>query len=170
MPKLPTESSAMPKQSSMIPPDSYELFFNDLKKRIGTARLKAALAVNQELILLYWQIGTEILAKQSEEGWGSKVIDQLAKDLKRSFPDMTGFSTRNLKYMRAFAEAWPDEQIVHQFGAQIPWKHNCVLLGPCIELEKFWPLSLKSLRSSAFTAEHLYLVLICCTWGNACKY
>ena len=96
MPKLPTESPAMPKQSSMIPPDGYELFFNDLKKRIGTARVKAALAVNKELILLYWHIGTEILAKQSEEGWGSKVIDQLAKDLKRSFPDMTGFSPQTL--------------------------------------------------------------------------
>lgn len=126
--KPPTESSAMPKQSSMIPPDSYELFFNDLKKRIGTARVKAALAVNQELILLYWQIGTEILAKQSEEGWGSKVIAQLAKDLKRAFPDMKGFSTRNLKYMRAFAEAWPEESIVQQLAAQIPWFHNCLLL------------------------------------------
>jgi len=118
----------MPKQPSTIPPDSYDVFFSDLKKRINTARVKAALAVNKELILLYWQIGTQILAKQAEEGWGSKIIAQLAKDLKREFPDMKGFSTRNLKYMRAFAEAWPDEQIVHQLGAQIPWKHNCILL------------------------------------------
>ena len=112
----------------MLPSDSYELFLNDLKKRISTARVKAALAVNKELILLYWQIGTKILAKQEEKGWGSKVIPQLAKDLKREFPDMKGFSQRNLKYMRTFADAWPDEEFVHQLGAQIPWKHNCELL------------------------------------------
>lgn len=128
MPKLPTESPAMPKQSSMIPPDSYELFLTNLKERIRTARVKAALAVNKELILLYWHIGTEILQRQEAEGWGSKIVTQLAKDLKREFPEMKGLSRTNLMYMRTFAEAWPDEQIVHQLGGQIPWKHNCVLL------------------------------------------
>lgn len=88
----------------MIPPDSYELFLTDLKTRISTARVRAALAVNKELILLYCQIGRDILQRQQEEGWGSKVIIQLAKDLKRAFPDMTGLSSRNLKYMRAFAD------------------------------------------------------------------
>ena len=112
----------------MIPPDDYELFFNDLKKQISNARVKASLAVNKELVLLYWQIGARILAKQNEEGWGSKVIPRLSKDFKREFPDMTGLSTRNLKYMRTFAEAWPDKTIVHQLGALIPWRHNCVLL------------------------------------------
>ena len=111
MPKKPADASNMPKQPSMIPPDSYELFFNDLKKRISTARVKAALAVNKELILLYWQIGAQILAKQEEEGWGSKIIDKISKDLKRTFPDMKGFSPRNLKYMRALAEAYPDQGI-----------------------------------------------------------
>ena len=119
----------------MIAPDGYVLFFSDLKKRIGTARVKAALAANKKLILLYWQIGTEILAKQSEDGWGSKVIAQLAKDLKQAFPDIQGFSTRNLKYMRAFAEAWPDEQIVQQLAAQIPWFHNYLLLEKVKDLE-----------------------------------
>ena len=118
----------MPKQPSMIPPDDYELFFNDLKKQISNARVKAALAVNKELVLLYWQIGTKILAKQNEEGWGTKVVTRLAKDLKREFPDMKGFSTRNLKYMRSFAAAWPDDSIVQQLAAQIPWFHNCTLL------------------------------------------
>jgi predicted nuclease of restriction endonuclease-like (RecB) superfamily len=99
-----------------------------LKKRIRSAQVKAAIAVNQELIVLYWQIGQEILAQQQQKGWGSKVIERLAKDLKREFPDMKGFSTRNLKYMRAFAEAWPDEPIVQQLVAQIPWGHNVRLL------------------------------------------
>ncbi len=112
----------------MIPPNSYELFLADLKNRIQTARIKASLAVNQELILLYWQIGRDILERQEAEGWGSKVIAQLSKDLKREFPDMKGFSSRNLKYMRTFAEAWPELQIVQQLAAQIPWFHNCMLL------------------------------------------
>ena len=78
--------------------------------------------------MLYWQIGKDILQRQEAEGWGSKVITRLANDLKQEFPDMKGFSSRNLKYMRSFAEAWPDESIVHQLGAQIPWKHNCLIL------------------------------------------
>jgi predicted nuclease of restriction endonuclease-like (RecB) superfamily len=85
-------------------------------------------SLNQELLLLYWQIGRDILQRQEQEGWGAKIIDRLAKDLKREFPDMTGFSLRNLKYMRSFAEAYPDEQIVQQVVAQIPWGHNVRLL------------------------------------------
>jgi predicted nuclease of restriction endonuclease-like (RecB) superfamily len=118
----------MPSQLSIIPPDAYEAFLSDLKSRIRTAQIKAALAVNQELVMLYWQIGSRILQQQQEEGWGTKVITQLAKDLKREFPEGKGFSVRNLKYMRAFAEAWADEAFVQQAAAQMPWFHNCVLL------------------------------------------
>ncbi|MCY7284957.1 MAG: PDDEXK nuclease domain-containing protein [Cyanobacteria bacterium CAN_BIN43] len=117
----------MPEQNSLFP-DNYDDFFRNLKERIRSTQVKAALAVNQELVLLYWQIGREILQRQQEEGWGAKVVDRLARDLKIEFPEMTGFSPRNLKYMRAFAEAYPDEAIVHQLGAQIPWKHNCAVL------------------------------------------
>jgi predicted nuclease of restriction endonuclease-like (RecB) superfamily len=95
-----------------------------LKTRIRQAQVKAALAVNRELVLLYWQIGREILARQASEGWGTKVIDQLAKDLKLEFPEMTGLSPRNLKYMRAFAKSYPNASIVQQAAAQIPWFHN----------------------------------------------
>lgn len=109
-------------------PDDYNAFLSDLKERIRTAQLRAALAVNQELVLLYWQIGQEILSRQRAEGWGAKVIDQLAKDLKREFPDVQGFSSRNLKYMRAFAESYPDAPIVQEVLAQIPWYHNIALL------------------------------------------
>ena len=96
----------MPKQTSFLP-NNYDDFLRDLKDRIRTAQVRAALAVNQELITLYWQIGRSILERQREEGWGAKVIDQLAKDLARDFPDMTGFSSRNLKYMRSFAPSLP---------------------------------------------------------------
>lgn len=119
--------------------DRYHAFLGELKTRIRAAQVRAALAVNQELVLLYWQIGREILERQRQEGWGSKIIEQLAKDLKREFPDIAGFSSRNLKYMRSFAGAWPDEAIVHQAGAQIPWKHNCLLLEKVKEpQERLW--------------------------------
>ncbi|MBT9317162.1 PDDEXK nuclease domain-containing protein [Leptothoe spongobia] len=114
--------------SHPLSPDNYRRFLQSLKDRIRSAQVKAALAVNQELILLYWQIGREILNRQQQEGWGTKVIDRLAKDLKRDFPDMTGFSARNLKYMRAFADAYPDGQLVQQVLSQIPWGHNVRLL------------------------------------------
>jgi predicted nuclease of restriction endonuclease-like (RecB) superfamily len=109
-------------------PAGYDDLLRDLKQRIRTARVRAALAVNRELVLLYWSIGRDILQQQAELGWGAKVIEQLAGDLRREFPEMTGLSPRNLKYMRAFAEAWPDEAIVQQVVAQIPWGHNVRLL------------------------------------------
>ncbi|NEQ55139.1 MAG: DUF1016 domain-containing protein [Leptolyngbya sp. SIO3F4] len=120
-------------------PDNYRRFLQSLKDRIRSAQVKAALAVNQELILLYWQIGREILNRQQQEGWGTKVIDRLAKDLKRDFPDMTGFSARNLKYMRAFADAYPDGQLVQQVLSQIPWGHNVRLLDALKDpQERLW--------------------------------
>ena len=114
--------------SLTTPPDGYTDWVLELKARIHTAQQRAALAVNQELVLLYWQIGQDILARQSDEGWGAKVIDRLAHDLRNDFPEMKGFSPRNLKYMRAFAEAWPDAEFVQQAVAQLPWGHNLVLL------------------------------------------
>jgi predicted nuclease of restriction endonuclease-like (RecB) superfamily len=109
-------------------PEGYGQFLRDLKDLISRARLRVALSVNRELILLYRQIGRNILREQKEQGWGAKVIDRLAADLRRAFPDTKGFSPRNLKYMRALAEAYPDFEFVQQVAAQIPWVHNCVLL------------------------------------------
>lgn len=106
----------------------YRDWLTDLKARIRAAQTRAVAAVNSELVLLYWQIGREILDRQERQGWGAKVIDQLATDLRREFPDMSGFSPRNLKYMRALANAWPDELFVQQVVAQIPWGHNVRLL------------------------------------------
>jgi predicted nuclease of restriction endonuclease-like (RecB) superfamily len=106
----------------------YERLVEGIKQRFRTAQVKAALAANAELILHYWDIGCDILASQKREGWGTKVIERLAADLQRTFPRLSGYSARNLKYMRTFVRAWPDRAIVHQLGAQLPWKHNCVLL------------------------------------------
>ena len=119
-----------------VAPDSYGRFLADLKGRIRTAQLRASLAVNRELVLLYWQIGRDILDRQERENWGAKVIDRLAADLKRAFPDMKGFSPRNLKYMRRFAEVWAGEEFVQQVAAQLPWFHNCVLLDKLADREE----------------------------------
>ncbi|HEY6271359.1 MAG TPA: PDDEXK nuclease domain-containing protein, partial [Terriglobales bacterium] len=109
-------------------PEGYWAFLGELKERIRAAQVRAAVAVNRELVLLYWGIGRDILARQKQHGWGAKVVDRLAADLRKACPEMAGFSPRNLKYMHAFAEAWPDQQFVQQAAAQIPWFHNCVVL------------------------------------------
>ena len=110
------------------PPEGYIDWLADLKSRIHTAQQRATLAVNRELVLLYWQIGRDILTRQAAQGWGAKVIERLAQDLRASFPEMKGFSRANLMYMRAFAQAWPDAEIVQQAVGQLPWGHNLVLL------------------------------------------
>jgi predicted nuclease of restriction endonuclease-like (RecB) superfamily len=117
-----------PKKSTGVLPGGYQELLREIKERIHSAQLRASVAVNREMIVLYWQIGRDILTRQENEGWGTKVNDRLAADLRRAYPEMTGLSPRNLKYMRAFAEAWPDNAIVQQVAAQIPWFHNCVLL------------------------------------------
>ena len=128
----------MADKQSPIAAGYYE-FLQELKERIRSAQIRAALAVNRELVLLYWQIGRDILTRQQQQGWGAKVVDQLSKDLQKEFPQMKGFSSRNLKYMRAFAQAYPDEQIVQQLAAQIPWFHNCILLDKVKEpTERLW--------------------------------
>src|SRR5580704_14111948 len=108
--------------------DGYASLLAELKERIRTARLKAAVAVNEELILLYWSIGRDILDRQTAAGWGARVIDRLAADLRRDFPEMTGLSPRNLKYMRAFTEAFPEREIVQQVVARLPWGHAIKLV------------------------------------------
>ena len=121
--------------SLMPTPAGYADWLAELKTRIHTAQQRAALAVNRELVLLYWQIGRDILARQAEQGWGAKVIERLAHDLRTAFPQMKGFSPRNLKYMRAFAEAWPDAEFVQAVLAQLPWYHQLALLDKLPDAE-----------------------------------
>jgi predicted nuclease of restriction endonuclease-like (RecB) superfamily len=128
-----------------VPPPRSELardyghLLDDLKQRIAAERVRVVLAANSAMVLLYWDIGQTILQRQAHEGWGAKVIDRLSADLREAFPDMSGLSSRNLKYMRAFAEAWPDRAIVQQVAAQIPWFHNCILLDKLPDTEtRLW--------------------------------
>jgi len=106
----------------------YGDWLKNLKSRIASARQRAALAVNQELVTLYHSIGKDILQRQANEGWGAKVIQRLSTDLGEALPDMRGFSTRNLKSMKFFAEFCPDLQIGQQPAAQLPWFHIVSLL------------------------------------------
>ncbi len=111
----------------MLPSD-YATVLNDIKERVQTERVRVTLGANAAMVLLYWDIGRTILERQQQQGWGAKVIDRLSHDLKTTFPDMSGFSPRNLKYMRKFSEAWPDREIMQRAVAQIPWRSNLALL------------------------------------------
>lgn len=107
---------------------NYTDFLIGLKKRISSSRYETARTVNRELILLYWDIGNSILQKQESNGWGKKIIHKLSIDLAKAFPEMKGFSERNLDYMRHFAKFWPDREITQQLVAKLPWGHNIALL------------------------------------------
>ena len=111
-----------------VAPAGYNAWLAELKNRIREARLRASLAVNAELIGLYWRIGRDILERQERDGWGARVVERLAVDLLAAFPQMKGFSRANLLYMRAFAEAWPDPQIVQRVVGRLPWGQNIELL------------------------------------------
>jgi predicted nuclease of restriction endonuclease-like (RecB) superfamily len=110
------------------PPEGYPQLLDEIVSRISTSRVRAALGVSRELVLLYWSIGREILVRQESEGWGARVIDRLGQDLQARFPGVEGFSPRNLKYMRSLAQAWPDASIVPQRVALLPWGHLRLLL------------------------------------------
>jgi predicted nuclease of restriction endonuclease-like (RecB) superfamily len=104
----------------------YKEFVSGIKTQIKNSQQKALLAVNKELLLLYWNIGNIILNYQNREGWGAKVIDNISKEIKDEFPDLKGFSSRNLKYMRKFAVEYKDIVFVQQVVAQITWSHNII--------------------------------------------
>jgi predicted nuclease of restriction endonuclease-like (RecB) superfamily len=107
---------------------NYATLLQTLKTEITQARIRSHLSVNKEMICLYWKIGNQILLKQKEEGWGAKIIENLSRDLRIEFPEMKGFSTRNLVYMQSFAKAYPDFLITQEALAQITWYHNITLL------------------------------------------
>lgn len=112
---------------SGLPPD-YASLLAELKSRVRAAQVKAALSVNRELIRLHWNMGRRILESQRQQGWGAHIVERLSADLRAEFPDMSGFSATNLRYMRVFAEAWPDETILQQVAGELPWFHNVILL------------------------------------------
>jgi len=116
--------------------EDYAQLLNDLKARIQAARTRAALAVNKELIALYWDMGKMIVERQQQHGWGDAVIDRLSQDLRREFPDNKGFSRSNLFYMRQFYLTYKDaNEFVQQLAGQIPWWHNVVIFSRVKDLK-----------------------------------
>ena len=124
--------------SLAVPPEGYAAWLGDLKGRIRATRLRTALHVNTELVTLYWQIGRDILDRESARGWGAKVVEMLARDLRAAFPDARGFSSANLRYMKAFAAAWPDRTICQQVVGKLPWGQNIELLAVKDPLARLW--------------------------------
>lgn len=123
-----TKPPVMQGASTVAAPAGYADWLADIKLRVVAARQRAVLAANAELIQLYWQIGHDILQRQRAAQWGDKVLDRLASDLREAFPEMKGFSSRNLKYMRYFAEHCPQQAFGQQAAAQLPWFHVVTLL------------------------------------------
>ena len=120
-------------------PDWYPDLLDRISTHVATGRRRAVTAANREMLASYRSIGQEILNRQHEEGWGSKVIDRLSTDLKTRFPGAAGYSPRNLKYMRAFAAAWPDPAFVQRTVAQLPWRHHVALLDKLDDAElRLW--------------------------------
>ena len=112
----------------------YHQWLLTLKTRFRQVQLKAAVAVNTELLQFYWELGADILAQQTSKRWGSGFLENLSQDLMREFPDMKGFSVRNLKYIRQWRSFWAESPIGQQAVAQltaIPWGHNLAILSKC---------------------------------------
>lgn len=131
----------------------YKQWLIDLKKRIRKSQLKAVVKVNSELISLYWSMGEDIVEKQEKAKWGDGFITQLSKDLKEEFPNMQGFSVRNIKYIRQWyffynqkdkigqqAVAQLDKEKVQQLVAQIPWGHNLKIVSKCKTIDEAWKI------------------------------
>ncbi|MEJ7712932.1 MAG: DUF1016 N-terminal domain-containing protein [Pyrinomonadaceae bacterium] len=142
---MPTKKTATkPQTPSRKSSDSlltgYEDLPTELKTRIRSAQIKAALSVNREMIALYWEIGKDIVERQEKAGWGDEVLERLSRDLRHEFPDVQGFSRANLYRMRAFFLAYRDTtQNVAQLVRQIPWGHNLVLFEKLKDLtERAW--------------------------------
>lgn len=125
--------------TTLFSDNAYRDLLQEVKDKIRTAQIRAMITVNQQLLILYWEIGKAILERQSAANWGDKVLDQLAQDLKIDFPNLKGFSITNLKYMRQFAKAYSVFPIGQAPLDQISWYHNITLLQKCPDAQKrFW--------------------------------
>ncbi|MDJ0355459.1 DUF1016 N-terminal domain-containing protein [Paenarthrobacter sp. PH39-S1] len=115
-----------PARSAM--PEWYPELLATVAHRVSAGRARVVTSVNQELLKTYWSIGSDLLERESAEGWGTKVVDRLSADIRDAFPETRGFSPRNLRYMKSFAEAWTDEAILQGSLARLPWYHQIALL------------------------------------------
>lgn len=128
-------------------PSDYPDVLSSLKAEIRGARTRAALAINAELVSLYWRMGREIARREDQEGWGARIVDRLSADLKAEFADMKGLSPRNLRYMRDLATAWPDEAILQRVVARLPWGHNIDLLDKVKDADARMFYALKAIEA-----------------------
>lgn len=153
---------APPASSTM--PDWYGEMLDNIRRLVADGRRKVMWTANVQMSMMYYNIGKEILRRQNAEGWGARVVDRLSVDLKHAFPEMQGFSPRNLKYMRRFADLWPDEQIVQRCVAQLPWRHNICLMEKVKEpnrrlayamaaIENGWSKTILELQLENYTLE-----------------
>ena len=117
----------------LINNEQYFAVVENIKNEIKNAQYKAAVSVNNELVMLYYNIGRII---NQNKVWGNKFIDNLSLDIKNAFPGSTGYSVRNLKYMAKFASEYPDREFVQQVVAQIPWGHNVVIMDKIEPMEQ----------------------------------
>jgi predicted nuclease of restriction endonuclease-like (RecB) superfamily len=120
-------------------PQGYSDLFEEIKTKVDSSRLRMVMAANTAMVLLYWEIGCLILQRQQQQGWGAKVIDRLSYDLRNTFPEIKGFSPRNLQFMRAFAELYIDSEIVKQLVSQLPWGHIIILMQKVkVPIQRDW--------------------------------
>ncbi len=121
----------------LVKTSEYRSFIREIKQRIQSAQIKAAVSVNQELLHLYWDLAERIVAKQQETAWGDRFLGQMSQDLKIEFPEMKGFSRRNLEFMRQWYRFWAAESVIaKQVVSQIPWGHNLVIIGKIKNIEE----------------------------------
>ena len=111
----------------------YLSIIENIKSEITAAQYRAAVHVNADMLLLYYDIGCII---NEHKSWGNKFIDNLAADIRIAFPESKGYSVRNLKYMAKFAETYPDRKFVQTVSAQIPWSHNIAILEKIKDSER----------------------------------
>ncbi|WKZ21017.1 MAG: DUF1016 N-terminal domain-containing protein [Candidatus Brocadiaceae baterium WH-1] len=123
-------------RSNIIKTNDYRRFIQEIKQRIQSAQIKAAVAVNRELLRLYWDLAKRIVEKQKQTRWGDGFIDQMSRDLRKEFPDMKGFSLSNLKYMRQWYLLFEKSQQVVGQITQIPWGHNIAIITRCKNIDE----------------------------------
>lgn len=117
-----------PKTEVLYRDSNYKEFLSDIKQRVKTAQLRAALAANKELINFYWQLGRDIINQQKQFKWGESFLTQFSEDLKKAFPGLQGFSVSNIRRMRLFAQTYPDFEIRAQLVRELPWGHIVLIL------------------------------------------
>ena len=134
-----------PADGSLHLDQNYKHFLTNIKDRLKTAQIRAALAANSELIKFYWELGTDLIEKQKNQQWGSHFLEQFSHDMRQDFPEMQGFSVRNLQRMKQFAALYPRLSITTQAVPQLPWGHVVRLMqmvkdgaerewSPCVRL------------------------------------